>query len=193
VLKGLGLLLIAVVSGMLWWLIQQGSGAPASNDTKSTGTQKPVGKYTFAKATELSGPVRDSNCVEHSYRKVQTYFKGKNCTSLIRGLYTVAKDGKTAYASVSVVQMPSAQDAQDLKTLTEQDDTGNVADLVRDKKAKVGSLQNLSSGGFAAKVESSTVIIVEADYESSSKPAEKSTLDDICNDALRLGDELRQG
>ncbi|TCO56819.1 hypothetical protein [Actinocrispum wychmicini] len=191
-LKGLGLLLVAVVSGMLWWLIQQGGGSPDSAGAGASGKNKPpAGKYVFTKSTELSGPVRDSNCVEHSYRKVQTFFKTKNCTSLVRQLYSAPVNGKTAFASVAVVVMPTAQDAQDLKSLTEQDDTGNVADLVRDKKVKVGTLSNLSNG-FAARVQDATVVIVEANYESGSKDADKQALDDVANDALRLGDELRQ-
>lgn len=191
-LKGLGLLLVAVVSGMLWWLIQQGGNAPDSSSTGSSGKNKPpAGKYAFAKSPDLAGPVRDSNCVEHSYRKVQNFFKTKNCTALIRELYSAPVNGKTAYASVSVVIMPTAQDAQDLKSLTEQDDTGNVSDLVRDKKVKVGSLSNLSNG-FAARVQDATVTIVETNYDTGSKDSDKQVLDDVANDALRLGDELRQ-
>jgi hypothetical protein len=192
VLKGLGLLLVAVVSGMLWWLIQQGGNSPSSDDTASTGTAKPAGKYTFAKDPAVNGPLRDSNCEEHSYLKVKAFFKTNKCTGMTRQLYTSTVNGKTAYTSVSVVDMANAQDAQQLKALTEANETGNVSDLVRENKVKVPGLSNLSGGGFAAKVADSHVIIVESDFEGGSKNADESVLDDVSTDALRLGDEIRQ-
>jgi hypothetical protein len=190
ILKGLGLLLVAVVSGMLWWLIQQGRTAPAP-DPDATGTQQPAGKFTFARHPEIPKPVRDSNCVEHSYRQVQTFFKGKNCTALIRELYTTTASGKKVYTSVSVVEMATPQDAATLKDLTEKEGTGNVSDLVRENKVKVSGLTNLSSGGFAAKVQDAHVVIVESDFEGGGKPTDEEVLDEISNDALRLGDEMR--
>jgi hypothetical protein len=193
-MKGLGLLLVAVVSGMLWWLIQQGNVSPPSDSSGGGGTPKPTaGQYPFARVADIPKPVLDSNCEEHSYQKVKTFFKDKKCAGLIRELYTTTVDGRKVYTSVAVVDMDNAQDAQALKELTEQNNTGNVADLVREGRVKVQGLGNLSGGGFAAKVSGSHVTIVESDFEGGSKNADEETLDKISTDALRLGDEMRQG
>jgi hypothetical protein len=197
-LKGLGLLLVAVVSGMLWWLIQQGNTSPPADPTGSGATSKPTaGKYTFARASQVTKPLSDSNCEEHSYQGggkpgVKSFFKDKKCLGMVRQLYTATVDGRTVYTSVAVVEMANAQDAQELMRLTESDGTGNVSDLVRDKVAKVQGLANLSGGGFQAAVKDSHVVIVESDFEGGSKNADEQTLDDICKDALRLGEEIRQ-
>ncbi|MFD1051125.1 hypothetical protein ACFQ1S_39130, partial [Kibdelosporangium lantanae] len=98
----------------------------SDGDTPATSGAKPAGKYTFAKAAELPGAVRDSDCEEHSYNKVKTFFKDHRCVSLTRQLFTADVNGHKVYSSVSVVQMANAADAQALKALTEQDGTGNV-------------------------------------------------------------------
>lgn len=191
VLRGLGLLLVAVVSGMLWWLVQQGGGSSATDDPGTTTGAKPAGKYTFTKAAELPDTVRDSNCEEHSYGKTQKFFKEHKCVGLSRQLYTADVDGRKAYASVSVVQMADGQDAQDLKTLTGQDQTGNVTDLVKDNGVKIaGGPKVLTGGGFAASVSGKTVVIVEADFAGTKKPSDGDLLDEVCKDALRMGDEV---
>jgi hypothetical protein len=189
VLRGLGLLLVAVVSGMLWWLVQQGGDPSATGDNPATSGAKPAGKYTFTKATELPNAVRDSDCEEHSYNKVQKFFKDHKCVGLTRQLYTADISGHKVYTSVSVVQMANATDAQALKSLTEQDGTGNVTDVLKDKGLKVGSLRLLANGGFDAKVSGPTVVIVESDFDGS-KPSDGGLLDGVSTDALRLGDEV---
>ncbi|GAB3906466.1 hypothetical protein GCM10029964_103250 [Kibdelosporangium lantanae] len=190
VLRGLGLLVVAVVSGMLWWLVQQGGGQSSSDgDTPATSGAKPAGKYTFAKAAELPGAVRDSDCEEHSYNKVKTFFKDHRCVSLTRQLFTADVNGHKVYSSVSVVQMANAADAQALKALTEQDGTGNVTDVLKDKGVKAGGLKLLANGGFDAKVSGSSVVIVESDFDGS-KPTDGDLLDGVSTDALRLGDEV---
>jgi hypothetical protein len=191
-LKGLGLLLVAVVSGMLWWLIQQGNTTPPA-DPGAGNTPQAAGKYTFAEHEAVQKPVPDSNCEEHSYEKVKTFFRDKKCSGLLRGLYTTTVNGRKIYTSVSVVEMPTAQDATALKDLTEANNTGNVSDLVREGRVKVTGLGNLSSGGFAAKVQDKHVIIVESDFEGGSKNADEAVLDEVSNDALRLGEDMRRG
>jgi hypothetical protein len=191
VMKGLGLLLVAVVSGMLWWLIQQGN-RPDSPGTNNASTQQPQGKFQFAKNDPSGVPVQDSNCEEHSYLKVKKFFADKKCTGLTRQLYTATVDGKKTYTSVSVVRMGNPQDAKELKDLTEVTGTGNVSDLVREGKPKVAGLKSLSEGGFAATIQGSDVIIVESDYEGGSKNTDEAKLKEVSADALRLGEELRR-
>ncbi|SMD11447.1 hypothetical protein SAMN05661093_04788 [Kibdelosporangium aridum] len=191
VLKGLGLVGVAAVSGMLWWLIQQGGNTPDST-TQPTEQSQPQTKFKFVKHEQVATPVRDSNCARVSYHKVQDFFEKKPCTEVIRELYTTTVDGKTVYSSVAVVRMPSAADAAELKKLTETDGTGNVNDLVKDGRVKVNGLNSLANGAFAAKISGNDVIIVESDIEGGSKKADEAKLEEISTDALAFGEQLKK-
>jgi hypothetical protein len=191
VLKGLGLVMVAVVSGMLWWLIQQSGHSPKSDGGGDTPSQQQT-THQYARHEATATPVADSNCDRNSYGEIQKFFQKKPCTQLLREVYTTAVNGKTAYISVAMTRMPNAADAAELKALTEKDQTGNVSDLVRDGRVKVQGLRNLSNGGFAASVNGTDVVIIETDYEGGSKNEDETQLDEIANDALKLGDTLRK-
>lgn len=190
VLKGLGLVLVAVVSGMLWWLVQQGNSRPESSQDTG-GTTTPKTKYEFVKHEEVPEPVRDSKCSTSSYNDTRKFFEKNPCTRLTRELYTATVDGRKVFTSVAVVRMPSAEKARELKELTERDNTGNVNDLVRENRVKVPGLKTLSGGGFASKIDGSDVVIVESDFDGGSKKEDEPKLDDICKDALAKGDEIK--
>jgi hypothetical protein len=189
VLKGLGLVLVAVLSGMLWWLIQQG-GTHKPSDAGVTTPAQPQTKFTFTKHEQATTPAVDSNCERNSYEKVKTFFAKKPCVQMVRELYYTTVDGKKAYSSVAMVRMSNAADAAELKALTEQNGTGNVTDLVRDGRIKVQGLKSLSNGAFAAKVTGNDVIIVESDFEGGSKKEDDAKLEEISDEALVMGDAL---
>ncbi|WP_125728327.1 hypothetical protein [Kibdelosporangium aridum] len=191
VLKGLGLVLVAVVSGMLWWLIQQSGNAPDST-TQPTEQAQPQTKFKFVKHEQGAAPVRDSNCARVSYEDVKTFFEKKPCTEVVRELYTTTVDGKKVYSSVAVVRMSNAADAAELKKLTETDGTGNVNDLVKDGRVKVNGLRSLAGGAFASKLSGNDVIIVESDIEGGSKKADEAKLEEVSTDALAFGEQLKK-
>ncbi|MBP2323891.1 hypothetical protein JOF56_004276 [Kibdelosporangium banguiense] len=191
VLKGLGLLLVSVLSGMLWWLIQQGGNDPGPSAQDKTPVQ-PQTKFKFVKHEQANAPVMDSNCESNSYEKVKQFFAKKPCTQMVRELYVTTVDGKTAYSSVAMVRMTSAADAEELKKLTETNGTGNVTDLVRAGRVKVQGLKSLSNGAFAAKVVGNDVIIVESDFEGGSKKEDEAKLEEVSDEALTMGDALRK-
>jgi hypothetical protein len=191
VLKGLGLLLVAVLSGMLWWLIQQG-GNNQTRDAGATTPSQPQTKFKFVKHEQATTPAVDSSCERNSYEKVKQFFGKKPCVQMVRELYVTTVDGKKVYSSVALVRMSNAADAQELKALTEQNGTGNVTDLVRDGRIKVPGLKSLSNGAFAAKVDGNDVIIVESDFEGGSKKEDDAKLEEISDEALVMGDALRK-
>ena len=188
-LRALGLIAVAVISGLVWYYI--------TNDDKPGPSQhadQPVqqGKYTFVAAQQLPQTVRDSDCVEHSRGKVQTFLRNHQCRGLVRKLYsTTTSDGRTAYVSVSAVQMANAEDAAGLERLTKADGTGNVKDLVLDGKANVPGLKELDGhGGYASERDDAKLIIVEGDFTENASMKDEPVLDDICLDAVRLGRNL---
>jgi hypothetical protein len=191
VLKGLGLVLVAVVSGMLWWLIQQGNRPEGSETTGTSATQEPATKFQFTKHEQVQSLVVDSNCEEHSYQKVKQFFASTPCERLTRLLYTADVNGRKAYSSVSLVKMKNQADADALLKLAEGNNTGNVSDLVREGRVKVNGLRSLSKG-FAGEAKGAEVVIVETDFEGGSKSADEKILDEISTDALRLAGDLRK-
>lgn len=189
-LRAFGLIAVAVISGLVWYYITNDSTPPPSQQADQ---QTQQGKYTFVPAAQLPQPVRDSSCVEHSTDEVQAFLRKHHCRGLVRQLYTVTgPDGRTIVASVSAVQMADAGEAKALGTLTSRDGTGNVKDLVRDNKAKVPGLKRLDvHGGYASQQVDTKLIIVEADFTTKATDKDEPVLDDVCQDALRLGPALR--
>lgn len=190
VLRALGLVAVAVISGLVWWYIHDDS-APTSADTGPTTAPK-QGQFEFTPVAQLKTPRKDPTCPEHSYDKVKQFFQGTPCEQLTRALYTTTtNEGRRVYTNVSVVRMQTADQAAQLRALTDQDNTGNVNDLVREGVVKVPSLKSLSGGGgYKAVQHDRNVIIVEADFDPSNKKKDEATLDAICEDAIRLGDAI---
>ncbi|HEU5475008.1 MAG TPA: hypothetical protein VFV67_30565 [Actinophytocola sp.] len=194
VLRGLGLLAVAVISGLTWYYLND-EAQPAPSAATPTEEQR-TGQFTFTPVPEVAAPRHDSNCAEHAYDKVKAFLQSTPCQQLTRGLYTTtSQDGRKVYASVSVVRMASDADAAQLRELADKDNTGNVNDLVREGIVKLPPLNSLSGGGgYHAVQHGQNVIIVEADFapgtEKGDKKKDEDTLDTICVDATLLGDRI---
>ncbi|ONI88411.1 hypothetical protein ALI22I_18790 [Saccharothrix sp. ALI-22-I] len=188
-LKGLGLLGVAVVSGLVWLVVMpksEPSGTPAT-------TSAPPGEFTFAKSPDVPEPLKDSNCAPHAYGQTKTFLTSTPCQQLTRGLYTTTTpDGVTVYTSVSVVRMKTLADATKLKDLTSRDGTGNVNDLVKDGAVRVPNMTTLANGGFAAQQQELDVIIIESDSakHGPDETAHITLMKRISNDAFRLAADL---
>ena len=196
VLRALGLVAVAVISGLVWWYIHA-DNPPASTSADPTDQQR-SGQFTFT-PVEAAKPRRDSNCADHAYDQTKTFFQSTPCQQLTRALYTTAtSDGRKVYTNISVVRMASSDEAAKLRELTDKDGTGNVNDLIREGIVKVPPLRSLSNGGgYQAVQHDRNVIIVESDYDPSVKKGDKKkdeeALDAICEDAIRLGDQIGTG
>jgi hypothetical protein len=195
VLRGLGLLAVAVISGLIWFYLNDESTPPSQNAVQPS-EQQHSGQFNFAAVPQLAEPQHDSNCADHAYGDVQKFLQATPCQQLTRGLYTTTSaDGRKVYANVSVVRMPTAADAAKLRELADSDGTGNVKDLVREGRVKLPPLTSLSgAGGYHAVQHDRNVIIVESDFAPDSKKGDKKkdeeTLDTICVDAALLGDQI---
>jgi hypothetical protein len=193
-LRGLGLVAVAVISGLVWWYINEDK-QPAQPASSPTSEQR-TGQFEFSPAAQFPTPVQDSNCAEHAYEDVQAFLKSTPCQQLTRALYTTSTtDGRKVYTNVSVVRMASTDDAARLRELADKDGTGNVNDLIREGKVKIPPLKFLSgSGGYRAVQHDRNVIIVESDFDpgvkKGDKQADEDALDAICEDAIRLGDQI---
>lgn len=179
----LGLVGVAVVSGLIWWSVHPTQGPAAGQAAQTSVVPPPAGKYQFAQA---HGSVRDRDCEKHAYGKIKKFFHKTPCEQLKRTLYWARVDGVRVFTGVRVVTMPNASDAAELEKLTDTDGTGNVADLLKDGIRVSGAPDTVKGGAYASARASNTVTIVE------SKPAVGKKLPDgvlekVSADALRLG------
>ncbi|MCR6483107.1 hypothetical protein M8542_09785 [Amycolatopsis sp. OK19-0408] len=183
-LRGAGLVAIAVVSGLLWFLIRHDS---TPDEPVAQPPAQNTGAYQF---TMVSGPAKTTDCAEKSYGKTHDFFQDNPCQSLVRALYTAESGGAKALVSVALVGMPDSTKAKTLKTLTEKDGTGNVTDLVKDKTFAGTGTPSVSgeNAAYASKVDGTNTTIVLADFYDKHK--DKALLDKIAEDALRLSADL---
>ncbi|GHF76457.1 hypothetical protein FHX82_002566 [Amycolatopsis bartoniae] len=177
-LKGAGLVVVAVVAGLVWWLIQRGSSPdPAA--------QAPAQQYTF---TATEGPVASTDCAAKSTDDVKRWFGEHPCLRLSRALFTTTANGGNVLVSVALVTMPDQAQAQQLKALADRDGTGNVNDLVRDGTAKVAGAPKLADGEYASRVTGTQVTIVLSAFFDGRTDA--ATLGRVNGEALGLSSRL---
>jgi hypothetical protein len=182
-LRGAGLVAIAVVSGLIWFLIRHGSTPDP--------VAQPPSKTSEFDFKLVEGPSKSSDCAAKSYGEAQTYFKSTPCSALSRALYTVQYGDAKALVSVSLVSMPQASQAGQLKALTDQDGTGNVTDLVRDHTYRAAGAPSVggAQAAYESQVTGSDLTIVLTDFFSKHK--DDVLLKRIAKDALQLSANLR--
>jgi len=183
-LKGAGLVAIAVVSGLLWFLIRHDS---APDEPVAQPPAQNTGQYKF---TLVAGPAKTTDCVEKSYGDTKAFFQDSPCQSLVRALYTTESGGAKALVSVALVGMPDSSKAKALKALTERDGTGNVTDLVKDKTFAGSGTPSVSGkdAAYSSKVDGTNTTIVLADFYDKHK--DEKLIESIADDALRLSADL---
>jgi hypothetical protein len=189
VLRGLGLVAVAVISGTVWYYVTADT-AP-SGAARQTGTQQTTGQFTFQPYKDVLTPRRETSCAEHAYDDIKKFFASTPCEQLTRALYTTTLDGQTVYTSVSVVRMASAEDAVKLRDKVDANGTGNVSDLIRDGVAKVPGLsKGLSGGGYKSSQHDRDLVIVESDFAPAAKRTTQQIEDlkRVSQDAVRLAD-----
>ncbi|MDX8145297.1 hypothetical protein SK854_24510 [Lentzea sp. BCCO 10_0061] len=183
--KALALVGVAVVSGFVWWVLQPSDPI----DRQVAQPQKTAGEFEFTTVPELPEPVKDSDCAAHATSQTQAFFKTTPCLQLTRAFYTAKlPSGSTVYSSVSVVKMKTADEARQLRELTQKDGTGNVKDLVLDKAISVPPLTTLANGGYASEQRDQLVVIVESDSPTRGADAlaHNKEMKRVSADAIRL-------
>ncbi|MEC3977477.1 hypothetical protein [Amycolatopsis sp. H20-H5] len=181
--KGAGLVAIAVVSGLLWWLIRhEDAPAPVAQPPA------PAGQFEFKIA---EGPVVATDCEGNSYGKTKDFFGQNQCSRVSRALYTTGSGAGKALVSVVLVTMPDPAGAAALKALTDRDGTGNVSDLVRDGAYKAAGAPKVSASraAYQSRVNGAEVAVVLADFFD--QHIDKAQLKRITAEALDLSGKLR--
>jgi len=159
-LKGLGLLGVALVSGLLWYLVRN-NPAPSGASLTPPSTQ-PTGVYQFQAYHETT---TETDCAAHSTDKVHTFFSTHPCQSLTRSLYTTTLvNSQKVITSVAVVQMSSPASARAMRTVSDGNGTGHVKDLVEDGVVIPGGPTGLQDAGYFSVVKGNRVVIVMTEF-----------------------------
>lgn len=180
VLKAGGLVAVAVLSGLVWYLIRHDSG-PA---VRPPGTR--AKEFAFAVA---EGPVVSGNCAANSTGEVKKWFTAHPCQRLVRALYNTAYGNDQVLVSVSVVTAPDPDQAQQVKVLADRDGTGNITDLLKDGTADIpGAAKKLGDGKYAARVAANQVTIVLSEFYDGH--SDDAVLGRVSREALDLAGQL---
>lgn len=189
-LRILGLIAVAVISGVVWWYIQKENPDPPAGYSSGETQQQSQGVFDFT--ARIDEPRVDDSCAEHAYGQIQQFLQNEPCEKLTRGIFTTTVEGRTVYTSVSVVQMADEEAAGELRDLTDTDGTGNVNDLVREGEVTIEDLETLSGGGgYDSAQQRNEVVIVESDYDpAKADGGSEDELEEVCTDAIRLGGDM---
>lgn len=189
-LQGAGLVVVAVVAGLVWWVIRHDTVTQAAQPrpVQDRARQGPLTNGAFD-YTVAAGPVSTGSCVEHSYGKIHDWFAEHPCRRLSRGLYTTTAGGARALVSVSVVTMPTHAGAAELYELAFNNGTGNVSDLVRDGVATIPNAPKVAAGEYKSKIVGPRVTIVEANFFGDVE--NEGVLTRVASDARRLSGVLK--
>lgn len=204
-LAALCLLAVAVLSGLIWWLIRHdptsdpaaGSSSPGQTEPADSpgtpGVAKPTapntieaGQFTFNSA---AAPRAGDDCAEVSYGEVRDWFADHPCDRVVRGLYTADAGEARAIVSIIVVTMPTDGQAGQLKELTDTSGTGNVSDMLRDGTASVPNAPNVSGVTYASNASGNNVTIIEAAFFPGG--GDTPLLEQIAAEAIRAATQLR--
>ncbi|TDV46403.1 hypothetical protein CLV71_111363 [Actinophytocola oryzae] len=191
-MRAAGLVVVAVVSGLVWYAVTNGDSSTPPDTGGESSAEEPGGVYQFTAYKGMPEPDRVTDCAAHAYGKpIQNLLQSTPCDHLTRQLFVTKVDDRTIYTSVSVVVMRTQEDALALVELTDQNETGNVSDVVRDGVVKIEGIDRLSTrDGYASKQSGREVIIVESDFaekdKTDDKAADENILDPVSTDAIRL-------
>ncbi|WP_211210181.1 hypothetical protein [Actinopolyspora halophila] len=183
VVRGLVLVLVSVLSGVLWLMVKP-SDTRSASEGPATGQEGPNTEYDFEKYIADEPP----NCADHSTMKIADYFERTSCSHVTRALYTTRlSNGERVLTSVVTVLMPDVSSATELERLTTQNATGNIEDLVTaGSQVPEGYPELTHDYGYASTQQERLVVIGESSYFHRSG-RDDGRLKHVTSDALQLG------
>ncbi|WP_246868797.1 hypothetical protein [Saccharopolyspora sp. ASAGF58] len=178
-LRGLGLLVISVLSGLIWLMLKPDSGEEAAPPPPD------LPRYQF---TPIHREEAFQGCQNVSTAKIKSFFQKQECTHLTRALYsTTLPDGTRVLTSLVTVLMPDAATAQQLNDLTTKDGTGNIRDLVDDGRDGTKGMPALEDDAYASDRQFRLVVIGDSAYYDKNTPKKDPALLDVTREVLKLG------
>jgi hypothetical protein len=185
-LKGLGLLGVAVVSGILWFLTH--NEAPVQTHDPGQSAQQ-AGNYAF---TPYVTAQTVGDCAKHATNRVQGFLQSHQCQSMSRSLWTTKlPDGDSVLTSVAIVKMDNNADAKQLDKIGNESSSGHVQDLVEEGYKVPSGPPGVEDGGYESTVDGQYEVVVTAEFLNgaedgnlSKNQAAKNELYAVCKDAI---------
>jgi hypothetical protein len=186
------LVVVLLLAGIGWFVLGDrvsgdggSAGGASASDTAAPGPEVGTVQTIAGVGYTLEAVDVVDSCVDHAYGAVADSFGTTDCTGLSRALYSAEVGGGEVVVSVVRVQMPDATAARALRTLADQNGSGNVSDLLREGVRYTGSPAELSGAEYASALSGPTVTIVEAASAGDAQVAAPE-LDRVAGEALAL-------
>lgn len=182
-MRGLGLLGVSLVSGLLWLSIKPGDSGENSQEAQPT--HGPQTEHSFERIRHEEGA---QSCKDVATSKIREYFAETECEHLTRALYkTELPDGRRVLTSIVTVLMPEGKSARELEQLTTENNTGNIRDLVDEGRPGLGEFPALHDKAYGSGLQGRLVVIGDSAYLDGSTAKNDPQLAAITTDALKLG------
>jgi hypothetical protein len=184
---------VVVVAGTPAVRSPMGSGESATSASDTELSQSGVNdpKFALVQAGLTSHGYRvashsadnGNDCVNHSYGKVQEFFRRNRCVSLRRELY-VLEDGRgdrRVLLAVAHVEMRNADLARRLQALLDENGSGNITELSRER----GPYKSVRYDGAVFASGCDGVVISNAQAKSVQGAPRNDDLKSMVDDAIR--------
>jgi hypothetical protein len=184
---------LVVVLGVAAYLVSRGGtgnsaggSAAASTPAAAAGPKAGDVQKIGAVAFTVEAVAVDGSCADHSYGRVGQSLQATDCTGLSRALYSAQLKGGKIVVSVIRVRMPDTVSARALKSLADQNGSGNVNSLLREGVRYPGGPTRLVNEEYDSSVSGTTVAIVEDSWVDPAASGSSAQLDATATDALAL-------
>jgi hypothetical protein len=105
-----------------------------------------------------------TDCVAHSRGRSKTSFEAENCVKATRSLATGQVGGRPVLYVVARIEMATAEAAASVKQVLDGNGTGNLNDLLRERKAYPGAPVEMPISGYASVQNGKVVTVAEAGF-----------------------------
>jgi hypothetical protein len=184
--RGLVLVMISVVSGLIWSAIK-----PHQQNPAPSAQQGPQTAYSFTPTGRPEVDAKAADCKSISTGQVRELFSHTECAHVTRQLFTATlPGGQKVLASVITVTMPDDKtSAARLQSLAKGHDTGQIYALSH-SQAQVGSLDD--NVAYQTQRNGNILVIGDAGYYGRQKqPDNDPTLTNVSKEAIKLSRGLR--
>jgi hypothetical protein len=177
--RGLILVAISVVSGLIWYAIKP------HHPQQIAGSDQQVTKYPF---TPVARQVSAGDCKSVSTYSVASFFAQHECSQLVRELYTTTlPGGQKVLTSVIVVRMPNVESATKLRSIAAASNTGDVQALKETASSGQQPFPTLQDDAYETAQKGNVIVIGDSAYFVRATPEKDPQLLAVSTDALKLG------
>jgi hypothetical protein len=161
-----GILVALLVGGGVALSQPFGPADAASPPASAPKTSAPAG-YTV-KVTDVV-----TDCASHSRGRTQTSFEAENCVKATRSLATGQVGGRPVLYVVSRIEMATSEAAASVKQVLDSNGTGNLNDLLRERKTYPGAPIEMPISGYASVQKGKVVTVAEAGFVDDGRSSNK--------------------